>query len=390
MRIALATGDGAAGERLPGRARSRAGAPRALGDGVGETRRAYLDGLLAQLAGDEGAAREAYRRAYEIAAGENDLHTVAAVALNLGGLLIEEGLYGEALTASARAVRELGRLGATAELVPALVNAANLFVELGDLAAARRALDRALGLGAEGRASRARATASFVEGDLARRRGEIDAAVRHYRRSAGLFNDVGQPSGAASASLAIAETLAGAGRLADAKRALAGGGAAAGSAHRSRPTIRSSPVRVPSCSWPRGALAAAKRRPRSPSGSTGWPTRPQARARRPTAWRLAALAGRLAARAGAAAEARAAFDFGRTVFEEVRMATPEHHRAALESHPDAAWLSPEGVAGQGGAPARAPRPQSRGCGDSCASTSGSTASCGCRASWRWSSTRSSS
>ena len=192
----------------------------ALGNGVGETRRAYLDGLLAQLAGDEGAAREAYRRAYEIAAGENDLHTVAAVALNLGGLLIEEGLYGEALTASARAVRELGRLGATAELVPALVNAANLFVELGDLAAARRALDRALGLGAEGRASRAQATASFVEGDLARRRGEIDAAVRHYRRSAGLFNEVGQPSGAASASVAIAETLAGSGRLADGKRAL--------------------------------------------------------------------------------------------------------------------------------------------------------------------------
>jgi transcriptional regulator with GAF, ATPase, and Fis domain len=72
------------------------------------------------------------------------------------------------------------------------------------------------------------------------------------------------------------------------------------------------------------------------------------------AWRLGALAGRLAARARAGAEARAAFDFARVVFEEVRMATPEHHRAALESHPDAAWLVPEGMAGQGGAPGARP------------------------------------
>jgi serine/threonine-protein kinase PknK len=332
----------------------------ALGNGVGETRRAYLDGLLAQLAGDEGAAREAYRRAYDIAARENDLHTVAAVALNLGGLLIEEGLYGEALTASARAVRELGRLGATAELVPALVNAANLFVELGDLAAARRALDRALGLGAEGRASRAQATASFVEGDLARRRGEIDAAVRHYRRSAGLFNEVGQPSGAASASLAIAEALAGTGRLADAKRALL-------EAEQLRAS-GSQPSDDPELTRVRAVLALAQ----GDSGVGGEAPallaerlnrlahEAQARARRPTAWRLAALAGRLAARAGAAGEARAAFDFGRTVFEEVRMATPEHHRPALESHPDAAWLAPEGVAGQGGASgARAEAAESR-------------------------------
>jgi transcriptional regulator with GAF, ATPase, and Fis domain len=86
----------------------------------------------------------------------------------------------------------------------------------------------------------------------------------------------------------------------------------------------------------------------------------RARARRPMAWRLAALAGRLAARAGAAVQARAAFEFGRTVFEEVRMATPEHHRAAVESHPDAAWLAPEGLAGQGGATgARAEAAESR-------------------------------
>jgi transcriptional regulator with GAF, ATPase, and Fis domain/Tfp pilus assembly protein PilF len=329
-----------------------------LGNGVGESRRAYLDGLLAQLAGDEGAAREAYRVAYEIAAGQNDVHTVAAVAVNLGGLLIEEGLYGEALTAFARAVRELGRLGAAAELGPALVNAANLFVELGDLAAARRALDRALGLGAEGRARRAPATASFVEGDLARRRGEIDDAVGHYRQSAGLFNDLGQHAGAASAAFAIAETLAGAGRLADARRALT-------EAERLR-VMPPEPSDDPELARAQALLALAEEGAGGDASAAlaeqlhRLARQTRARSRRPMAWRLAALAGRLAARAGDAAEARAAFDFGRTVFEEVRMATPEHHRAALESHPDVAWLSPQGVAGQGGAPgARAEAAESR-------------------------------
>jgi transcriptional regulator with GAF, ATPase, and Fis domain len=334
----------------------------ALGDDVGEARRAYLEGLLGQLAGDEGAAREAYRRAYEIAAGENDPHTVAAVALNLGGLLIEEGLYGEALTASARAVRELGRLGAAAELVPALVNAANLFVELGDLAAARRALDRALGLAADGRASRSRATASFVEGDLARRRGEIDAAVGHYRRSAGLYNEIGQPSAAVSASLAIVEALAGATRLADAKRAWAEAEQLRASAPHAADDPELARVGAVLALADGGAdggeapAALAERLSRLAHEA-------RARARRPTAWRLAALAGRLAARAGAAAQASAAFEFARSVFEEVCMATPEHHRAAVESHPDAAWLAPEGVAGQGGMPgapgARAEAAESR-------------------------------
>jgi len=252
-------------------------------------------------------------------------------------------------------VRELGRLGASAELVPALVNAANLFVELGDLPAARRALDRALGLAIDGRPSQARATASFVEGDLSRRRGEVDTAVAHYRRSAGLYKNVGQPSAAASALLAVAEALAGAGRLAEAKRAL-------GEAEE-LPASTSGPAELARA---RALLALA-----DPGGQGGPPAglaerltrlahEAQARARRPTAWRLAALAGRLAARAGAAGEARAAFDLGRTIFEEVRMATPEHHRAALESHPDAAWLAPEGVAGQGGTPgARAEAAESR-------------------------------
>jgi transcriptional regulator with GAF, ATPase, and Fis domain len=314
----------------------------ALGDGVGETRRAYLDGLLAQLGGDEARARDAYRRATEIAAAENDLHTAAAVALNLGGLLIEEGLYGEALGASARAVRELGRLGASAELAPALVNAANLFVELGDLAAARRALDRALGLEGAG-ARRAQATIACVEGDLARRRGEIEVALGHYRRSAAAYREAGQPTGAVTALVAASETLARAGRAPDAERMLA-------EAVRTQETLGDASEQ-PELARARAVLSlAGAGEPSAAAAQTlerlaraAW-----ARARRPMAWRLAALAGRVAGRAGAAAQARAALDFARTTFEEVRMATPEHHRAALETDPDAAWLSPQGDGDAGG------------------------------------------
>jgi transcriptional regulator with GAF, ATPase, and Fis domain/tetratricopeptide (TPR) repeat protein len=307
--------------------------------GAPETRLAYLEGLLAQLAGLEDQARDAYRRAYEIGSRQNDVHTVAAVALNLGGLLTEEGLYGEALTACARAVRELGRLGAAAELVPALVNAANLFVDLGDLSGARRAIERARGLAKSSDATRALATASFVEGDLARRTGQTEPAVACYRSAAALFVDLAQPAAAASALLAAAETLASGGRFGDGRRLLA-------EAERLR-DLGPDLADDPEIARTQAILALADAGGDESAAALGHrlaelARRARAHARRPRAWRLAALAGRLAARASAPEEARAAFDLARAIFQEVRVATPEHHRAALDRDPEAAWLRPEG------------------------------------------------
>jgi serine/threonine-protein kinase PknK len=310
--------------------------------GASQTRLAYLEGLLAQLAGQEAPAREAYRRAYEIGSRQNDVHTVAAVALNLGGLLTEEGLYAEALTACARAVRELGRLGAAAELVPALVNAANLFVELGDLSAAGRAIERARGLATEGVASRALATATFVEGDLARRAGQIEPAVACYRSAAALFVDLAQPSASASALLACAEALAAGGRPSEGRAALAEALRLRGSEAdlASDPEIaRVEAVLALADAGGEESPAVLGRRLAALARVA------QARAHRPRAWRLAALAGRLSARAGAPDEARAALDLAREIFQEVRMATPEHHRASLDRDPDAGWLRPEGSPG---------------------------------------------
>ena len=149
------------------------------------------------------------------------MHTVASVALNLAALLAEQGVYGEALAASERAVRELGRLGAAAELATALVNGANIFVQVGDLAAARRTLERARGLAAERKLPQVLAAATFVDGDLALRTGQPKAAASIYRAAATAFTDGGQPHRAASAMYSAAEADALAGQAAEGRRALA-------------------------------------------------------------------------------------------------------------------------------------------------------------------------
>jgi serine/threonine-protein kinase PknK len=309
---------------------------------VGETRRAYLTGLLAQLGGDAPGARDAYRRAYELAAAADDIHTLAAVALNLGGLLIDEGLYGEALTAAARAVRELGRLGAAAELVPALINSGNLFVSLGDLAAARRALDRAAPLARASGAAAAAATALFVEGDLARRSGDLDAASQRYAESRAGYLAAGARGSAAAAAAAQAEMLASRRDLAAAARVLGEARDLAGA------------DADPALARAEGVLALAGVLPAGLSGAgplaerlVGLARVAAAQGRRPAAWRLAALAGTLASRAGL--PAGDSFDLARRLFEEVRMATPEHHHAALADDPETAWLSPAGGSLSGGA-----------------------------------------
>ena len=329
-----------------------------------QTRLAYLEGLLAQLGGDEHLAREAYRRAYQSGSQQGDVHTVAAVALNLGGLLTQEGLFGEALTACTRAVRELGRLGATAELVPALVNAANLFVELGDLPAARRALERAQGLDGPGTPTRAAATAAFVQGDLARRAGQRDSAVAHYRAAAALFERVGQPASGAGALLASVEPLVGSGQMESARLAFGEASrlrSAESGASGSPGDLADDPELLRAQAILTLALADPDRGPPAALAEWLFELARRTRAHRPRAWRLAALAARLGARGAAPDRAREALDLARVIFEEVRMATPEHHRAALETDPDTAWLRAEGAGTPGGEPlaARAMAAESR-------------------------------
>jgi transcriptional regulator with GAF, ATPase, and Fis domain/Tfp pilus assembly protein PilF len=315
---------------------------------AGEGRRAYLAALIAQLAGREADALGAYRNAYDLASRDGDVHTVASVALNLGALLGEQGLFGEALAASERAVRELGRLGAAAELATALVNGANIFVQLGDLAAARRTLERARGLATERKLTLALAAATFVEGDLALRAGQPVAAAAIYRSSAAAFDDAGQPHRAAGALHAAAEACAAAGQAEDGRRALAEADALRAPADDDADRARALGALVLADGGGEPAPAAAARLERLAR-------RARATDRRPQALRLAALAARLAERAGDAHKVTEVRRFARTILEEIRMATPEHHRSGLERDPDAAWLlGPDAArAGDGAVSARA-------------------------------------
>jgi len=298
---------------------------------VGDGRRAYLAALLAQLGGREADALAGYRAAYDLAARDGDVHTLASVALNLGALLAEQGVYGEALAASERAVRELGRLGGAAELATALVNGANILVHVGDLAAARRALERARGLARERKLTLPLAAATFVEGDLALRAGQPAEAVAGYRSAAAAFTDGGQPHRAASALCAAAEAAAAAGRPDEGRRIVGEADAlsppADDDAERAR--VLAALALADGAGEPAGDAADRLAR---------LARRVRAGERRPLAFRLAALAGRLAERAGDRNKLTDARRFARTTMEEIRMATPEHHRAGLESDPDALWV----------------------------------------------------
>ena len=323
--------------------RGETGAARALladARAIAPGKRAYLEGLLAQLEGDGAAARDAYRRAYEASSLEGEVHTLAAVALNLGGLLAEQGVFAEALATTERAVRALGQLGSTSELGTALVNAANLLVQLGDAAGARRALDRARTESAARGTAVARALVAFVEGDLARREGRLDAASAAYAEAAARFVESGQARRAASARLARAEALALAGQPAEAGEALADALAAGKlDAHAPDVELAQTETRLALAGVDVGqADAPLARRALVLARVAG------ARAQRPGAWRLAVTAARLAARAGDQDTARGAQTFARTTFQEIRMASPEHHRPGLDSDPDVPWLSALGAA----------------------------------------------
>jgi len=318
---------------------------------VGDGRRAYLDALLAQLAGREPDALGGYRRAYELASRDGDVHTVASVALNLGALLAEQGVYGEALSASERAVRELGRLGAAAELATALVNGANMFVQVGDLAAARRLLERARGLAAERKLTLVLAAATFVEGDLALRAGQAASAVSIYQSAAAAFADAGQPQRAASALCAVAEACALAGQAEQGRRALAEADATWAPA----PADDDAPDRARALAALALADGGAGAAPALADKLDRLARRVRSTERRPQALRLALLAARLAERAGDANKLTEYRRYARTIMEEIRMATPEHHRAGLERDPDALWaLGPDAArSGDGTVSARA-------------------------------------
>jgi transcriptional regulator with GAF, ATPase, and Fis domain/tetratricopeptide (TPR) repeat protein len=307
-----------------------------------EGRLAFLRGLCRQLAARPDQAALHYRAAAEAHAALQDLHAVASATFNLGCVLAEAGRYEEAVAALDRAIRELGRLGAGADLATALFNAGLLFVQLGDLASAERTVQRTREEGRARGLALFAAYADCLEGDLRRRQRTPARALPLYASATRAFDEAGNRLLAEVSRLARAEALAEAGQPAEALAgwtAVAGGQAAGAGALAEGLSLARARIAL-------GAAAQAAEDRALAEELAALAGRAAAATRRPVAWRSAGLAARLFARTGDA-RAGALLEQARRTFEEVKMLSPAKFRAGLDADPDA----PAAAAPAGASPA---------------------------------------
>jgi len=288
----------------------------------------FLTSLVAQLSGQLPAALGGYQEALGLADDQGDVHTAAAIALNLGAVAAEAGNYAMALNSGERAIRELGRIGAIADLSTALFNAGILLVELGDLPGAGRIVARlrneqALHSGAS------EATASYLSAEIATRRGDDRSALPDLVRVAGNRNV--NPAVQGAAQRARVDALARLGRVDEALSLLT---ELEGASPTGEPELRLCRARTLLASRV-GDVDAVLGLAQAMAQDAA---QAEAEGRRPRAWRAALLAARLMDRVGRTADAQRSFTVARRLFEEVSMSTPIDHRPGLEQAADAGFF----------------------------------------------------
>jgi transcriptional regulator with GAF, ATPase, and Fis domain len=107
-------------------------------------RQLNLLGMIEHQSGRLDNAGSLYGRATEIAARCGDIHGLALYESNAGAVMWERGDFGSALDSLTQGVRDLLRLGKTAEWIGALLNLANTLLRLGDYTNAARKARSAL------------------------------------------------------------------------------------------------------------------------------------------------------------------------------------------------------------------------------------------------------
>ena len=257
-------------------------------------------GWLARFQGDSDRAEAAFGEALRTAAAAGARLTTASALSGLALVDLDRGRYEEA------AARLDEALAVFLELEPALVGGpqyvsgthacrGRIALAAGDLAGAARYLEEAARRQRElGFAWGLSRTLRWL-GDLARARGDLDAALGRYRESLELAQESGDQLRAADALDGVAGVAAARGQAERAARLLRGGGGAARAARRGG--RRRGSARPASATWPRRGRRWSRPRSRRP-GRRGrrcrwrrpsprrWPTRvptspPAARRRRP-------------------------------------------------------------------------------------------------------------
>jgi transcriptional regulator with GAF, ATPase, and Fis domain/tetratricopeptide (TPR) repeat protein/tRNA A-37 threonylcarbamoyl transferase component Bud32 len=324
---ALYTGERAKAEALF--ARLEAGA-QAAGDRIWLGRAHGLLGLFSQLSGDMGRAEERYREALTYARVSGDVHAANVYALNRATVLLEQGYFGEVLTATDEALRGLCRLGRVAELAPVLFNRGLALLALGDLAAGRRAAERALAEAQERGLPLAACYAALLEGDVLRAEGASERALSAYARAAERAQSAGAVREQALCALNRAELLAELGRGQDAHAALVQAEAwAVADDDRDRVAVSLARVvlsttREPERALPRLLPVCQRLR------DTG---------RLDLAWRADLLAARLRALTGDRRSAAELLLGARRSWDLIFSRIPEEHREGALSHPDVRALA---------------------------------------------------
>ena len=138
-----------------------------------------LRGLYWRLAGQLTPAAQSYREAARLCDELHDIHGQTAAVFNLGCVLAETGQFGEALDAFRRAVLpQSWPLGIVTDLALALYNTGLLFLQLGDLEAARRTARRLRNEANAAKAEAFFAFASSLDADIARRQAHLASPCR--------------------------------------------------------------------------------------------------------------------------------------------------------------------------------------------------------------------
>jgi len=311
---------------------------------------AALDGLVEQLVGRPAQAAMAYAQAVHGYEQVRDLHGAAAAAFNLGCTLAETGNYTGSIEALERAIRELGRLGAVTDHALAVFNVGQLFLQLGDLEAAARAV-RALE--EDARSSHVEAFqghARLLKAQVQRKRGAWQDAIRSYHAAGETFARVGMQAMSEIANIERAESLVQVSELPKAREILSQAESAGPGADHAAGELSALPraealvcahARI-DLSDPTATVAKAMALAESLIERAS-----EARklGRLPVAWRLASLASRLFARSRDAREHQA-LDIARACFGEVKMKTPAKYWHGLESDEDARVIALRGDDGK--------------------------------------------